>query len=293
MASRPETSLWVKVHVDVLDHPKFSQVDNDSFVMWVAAMSHSKKFLTDGVVKIEQLQKLSHVKRWKKCLQSLLENEIFALTSDGKSIEICGFLEWNPSEATVEEKREESRIRKAEWRARNAAEKAAKDSGHSGTDAGQGDGTNNPVPLLREQSTELQSTELQSTESIYIAEAAKEKPAKEKADSVSTRPRNVVWDAVIDVCDIDTKSIPKSQSSLIGKVVAELAGLEATPEDIRARGGIYKRKFPNVPLTPTALLKQWAGLTERSIPVGRPTNAGAQRQTAQAAALRMVLEASA
>lgn len=293
MATRPETSLWLKVHVDMLDHPKFSKIDNDSIVMWLAALSYSKKFLTDGVVEIDKIQRLPKVKRWKKCLESLVENNLFALNSDEKTIEICGFVEWQQSREGVEEKREEARIRKAEWRERNAAEKAKQAASPTGTDTGQQGGTNEPVPLHREQSTESQSTEFQSTESIYIAEAAKPKPARAKADSVSTRPRNVVWDAVVEVCAIDSQSIPKSQASLIGKVVAELAGLDTTPDEIRARGRIYKRKFPNVPLTPTALLKQWAGLTEKSIPVRRPINAGAERQSAQAAALRVVMEATA
>ena len=293
MATRPETSLWLKVHVDMLDHPKFNNIDNDAIVMWLACLSYSKKFLTDGVVEISKIARFPKVKRWKKCLESLVENNIFSLTSDGKSIEIYGFGEWQQSRDEVEAKREEARIRKAEWRARNAAEKQAKDTGHNGTDAEQEVGTNEPVPLLREQSTESRDLESQRAESLLKADAKKSKPAKEKADSVSTRPRNVIWDAVVEVCAIDMTSVPDGQRHLIGKVVAELAGLDTSPEEIRARGAIYKRKFPDFPLTPSALLKQWAGLTEASVPVRRPTNTSSERQAAQAAALRVVMEASA
>lgn len=293
MATRPETSLWLKVHVDMLDHPKFNKLDNDSIVMWLAALAYSKKFLTDGVVEIDKLQRLPKVKRWKKCVDSLVENKLFVRNSDEKTIEICGFSEWQQSREEVEARREKAKKRKAEQRAYAAAQEAKKAACPTGTETGQADAQDEPVPLHREQSTESQRAESQSTESIYIVEAAKPKPARAKADSVSTRPRNVVWDAVVEVCDIDSKSIPKGQASLIGKVVAELAGLNATPEDIRARGRIYKRKFPNVPLTPTALLKQWAGLTEKSIPVRRPINAGAERQSAQAASFRVVSEATA
>jgi hypothetical protein len=293
MATRPETSLWLKVHVDMLDHPKFNKIDNDSIVLWLAALSYSKKFLTDGVVEIDKIQRLPKVKRWRKCLESLVENNLFVLNSDEKTIEICGFIEWQQSREGVEEKREKAKIRKAEQRSFAAAQAAKKAAGPTGTGTGQEGGTNEPVPLHREQSTESQSTESQSTENLLKAEPKKSKPAKEKADSVSTRPRNVIWDAVVEICGVDMTSIPDGQRNLIGKVVAELAGLEATPEDIRSRGGIYKRKFPNAPLTPSALLKQWAGLTERSIPVGRPINAGTQRQTAQDAAFRMVKKAKA
>lgn len=293
MATRPETSLWLKVHVDMLDHPKFSKIDNDSIVMWLAALSYSKKFLTDGVVEIDKIQRLPKVKRWKKCLESLVENNLFALNSDEKTIEICGFVEWQQSREGVEEKREKAKNRKAEQRAYAAAQEAKKAACPTGTDTGQESGTNAPVPLHREQSTESRDLEIQSTESLLKAEAKKSKPANEKADSVSTRPRNVVWDAVVEVCGVDMTSIPDGQRQLIGKVVAELAGLNASPEDIHARGDIYKRKFPDFPLTPTALLKQWAGLTEKSIPVRKAINAASQRQSAQAAALRVVMEATA
>jgi hypothetical protein len=293
MATRPETSLWLKVHVDMLDHPKFNNIDNDAIVMWLACLSYSKKFLTDGVVEISKIARFPKVKRWKKCLESLVENNIFSLTSDGKSIEIYGFGEWQQSRDEVEAKREEARIRKAEWRARNAAEKQAKDTGHNGTDAEQEVGTNEPVPLLREQSTESRDLESQRAESIYIADDSKSTSIKPKADSVSERKRNELWDAVVEVCSIDTSSIPKSQLSKIGKVVAELRVVKASPEDVHRRANIYKRKFDDAALTPTALLNHWAELTEKSIPVRRPTNAGSQRQAAQAAAVRKVLEASA
>jgi len=283
--------IWIKVHEDVLEHPKFLELDNDAVVMWLSALLYCKRHQLDGVFPKSAISVLPKVKRWRKCLQILLESEIFSESSDGKNLVICNFLQWQTSKAEIDEKNDEKRknrekVAKHRAERKRQAQEAAEREKQNGNDVTV---TSADVTPLRVQS---QSTEPEP-ESLLIAEAPKPRPVKEKADSVSTRPRNVVWDAVVEVCSIDTSSIPKSQASLIGKVVAELAGLEATPEDIRSRGGIYKRKFPNVPLTPTALLKQWAGLTERSIPVGRPTNAGAQRQTAQAAALRMVLEASA
>jgi hypothetical protein len=293
MATRPETSLWLKVHVDMLDHPKFNNIDNDAIVMWLACLSYSKKFLTDGVVEINKIARFPKVKRWKKCLESLVENNIFSLTSDGRSIEIYGFGEWQQSRDEVEAKREEARIRKAEWRARNAAEKQSKDASPAGTNVGREGGTNEPVPLLREQRTESRDLESQRTESIYIADDSKLTSSALEADFVSERKRNELWDAVVEVCSIDASSIPKSQLSKIGKVVAELRVVKASPDDVHRRANIYKRKFDDAALTPTALLKHWAELTEKSIPVRRPTNAGSERQAAQEASLRVVMESSA
>jgi hypothetical protein len=276
--------IWAKVHEDLFDHPKFVGLDNDAIVMWLSALLYCKRAKTDGVVQVAQLRKFSHVKRWKKCYETLVNVGLFDADSDEKNIKIHNFLKWQTSRADIkkaEADRQKDNERKAKWKAAKKAEEQ-----QANGEAKKGDASRAPY---REQSQSAETEPQLNT----LAQDQKSTSNTPEADSVSERKRNELWDAVVEVCSIDASSIPKSQLSKIGKVVAELRVVKASPEDVHRRANIYKRKFDNAALTPTALLSHWAELTEKSIPVRRPTNAGSQRQAAQAAALRVVMEASA
>lgn len=70
--------------------------------------------------------------------------------------------------------------------------------------------------------------------------------------------------AICDVCGWDWRELPRSAFGSIGKVAAELIEVNATPEDVHRRAEVYSQKFTfghsKAVLTPTALLKHWAGL---------------------------------
>jgi len=92
MSTTPQGNLWLRVHIDFMDHPKFIDLDNDSIVLWLSAMSYSKRFLTDGVVPVSKIRSLSGAKRWRKCVENLVNRDIFHWDFDQKNIIIHDFV---------------------------------------------------------------------------------------------------------------------------------------------------------------------------------------------------------
>ena len=73
------------------------------------------------------------------------------------------------------------------------------------------------------------------------------------------RPADDVWDALVAVCGWETPhDNDKTSRGRLGRVTRELVAMEATAADVRERASQYRRRMPNVELTPEALLKHWA-----------------------------------
>lgn len=71
------------------------------------------------------------------------------------------------------------------------------------------------------------------------------------------RPPDVVWNAMLEVCGINGE-IPSSARGAYNKARSELNAVHATPETIRQRASIFRMRWPQVSLTPTALSRRWA-----------------------------------
>lgn len=78
----------------------------------------------------------------------------------------------------------------------------------------------------------------------------------------AARPRDVVWDAVMDACQIDTASIPGSARGAYNKAVADLKQANADPDEIARRAMHFRMHWPDITLTPTALARRWAEIAE-------------------------------
>jgi hypothetical protein len=82
-----------------------------------------------------------------------------------------------------------------------------------------------------------------------------DKKEKILAEPQVERPRNEVWDCVIETFKFNP--VTKNELSRIGKVVADLKEKGATPERIQKVYAHYKRKWPEIDCTPEALVKHW------------------------------------
>lgn len=72
------------------------------------------------------------------------------------------------------------------------------------------------------------------------------------------KPRDPVWDALLLACGIPlTASIPKSARGAYNRAVRDLREIRATPEAIKAHADAFRRRWPAVSLTPTALVRRW------------------------------------
>lgn len=104
---------WVRIHDGALGHPKIAGIVELShpFTLWVWGLSHSQMHLTDGIIVRETLPK----RAWKTAAE-LVRRRLWEEHPEGWLIH--DFVKWNDSRETVEERKEESRRRKEEWKAR-------------------------------------------------------------------------------------------------------------------------------------------------------------------------------
>lgn len=86
-------------------------------------------------------------------------------------------------------------------------------------------------------------------------------PTTASLDEARTRRRDLLFDAIVEVCELEPSSMTRSAAAVVGKTRRELADVGATPDGIRERAEEYHRKFRGAALTPTALLKHWPSLT--------------------------------
>lgn len=72
--------------------------------------------------------------------------------------------------------------------------------------------------------------------------------------------RNETWDALAAVLGWEPERGDRAGEKRFGKAVRDLNAVAATPASIRQRAGEYRRRWPNVRLTPEAFLKHWSDL---------------------------------
>ena len=87
----------------------------------------------------------------------------------------------------------------------------------------------------------------------------------------TARPRNKLWDAVVEACGWDGK-LTKSQQGRVAAAVKELADIGADPAEVIRRAAIYRMKYQGMDVTPTALSANWASIAQA--PAGKFTDAG-------------------
>lgn len=73
----------------------------------------------------------------------------------------------------------------------------------------------------------------------------------------TARRRDVVWETVMEVCGIDPTQITSSSRGAYNRAVRDLRDLGAGPEAIVVRATVFRRRWPEASLTPTALARRW------------------------------------
>lgn len=72
--------------------------------------------------------------------------------------------------------------------------------------------------------------------------------------------KDLLWEAIMRVCEIDTEHITSSARGSYNKAASQLRQVSATPEDVAARADRYRTRFPFSALTPPALARHWCEL---------------------------------
>ncbi len=81
-------------------------------------------------------------------------------------------------------------------------------------------------------------------------------PAKRQRATAHRRP-DVLWDALMEACEVDVGRISKSARGAYNRAASELRAVAATPEEIRLAAEILRRTWREGQITPTVLARRW------------------------------------
>lgn len=93
---------------------------------------------------------------------------------------------------------------------------------------------------------------------------------KDKPLAPAARKRDELFEAMVEVCELNPDELTKSARGRINTAVKELRDVGASPAGVRARAGVHRQRWPNAELTPTSLAANYAQL-------GRPASNGHSR----------------
>jgi len=267
------SSLYVKLDVNYDDDPAIIEAGEKAELLFVRGLVLAKRTLSDGFIADAQLPRtgLSGVAARAK---RLVEVGLWVRDEDRGGYWIRSWSKRNPSKADVEQlvetRRENGRKGGlASGAARRSKQGASPDPNQlASDDAKQGAAATPEQPANPEQSraeTEQSKTPLGAAV-----------PATQDSDGAppgQKRPRDEIWDTMLEVCGLTGQEPTSSARGAWNRAAAELRGLKVTPDEIRTTAAAYRRQWPNVSLTPTALSRRWAeaqALTPPPDPVRRP-----------------------
>ena len=88
------------------------------------------------------------------------------------------------------------------------------------------------------------------------------------------RKPDPLWDTMLAVCGIDGSTLTKTGRGQVNAALKELREIGATPADIEGKAKAYRKTWPDVSLTPTALVKHWGSLAVKATQVSRACECG-------------------
>ena len=87
-----------------------------------------------------------------------------------------------------------------------------------------------------------------------------------QVEPVAAAPRKTdpLFDTMLAVCGIDPATLTRTARGAVNKALKELREIGATPADLEAKAAAYRKTWPGMSLTPTALVKHWAQLATKA-----------------------------
>lgn len=90
--------------------------------------------------------------------------------------------------------------------------------------------------------------------------------ASDDAKKKYKKPVDPIWDALLAVCGLEGSTPTASERGAWNKAVGALRAVRATTGEIEAKAAAFRRRWPHVSLTPTALARHWSECV-----AGKPT----------------------
>lgn len=79
------------------------------------------------------------------------------------------------------------------------------------------------------------------------------------------RPRDELWDTLTNVLGYNPKDITRNIRGQLNSALAQLREIQATPQDIIERAGIFQYMYPSIKMTAMGLINRWADLTPSNL----------------------------
>lgn len=210
---------WVKLDDSFPNHPRIHGLSDRAFRLYITGLCYSAHYLTDGKLTPKSLRSLGKV----ATKRELIEAGLWIETDDG-NVTIRDYLEYNPTAAEVKEKRQKNTERVTNWRKRNAVRNAVTNTVTN----------ENVTPLVTHPPSH---------------------PIPSNASSTKKRAHDEVWDALIVV--MSREPLTASERGAWNRAAKELREAGASAEQIIGVAAGYRREWPDVELTPSALAKHW------------------------------------
>lgn len=109
---------------------------------------------------------------------------------------------------------------------------------------------------------EPDATDTEEASSVVVGEGSGEVEVEGVVVAPAPRPRDDIWDALTSALECEPHT--ESERGAWNKARKELAAAEATPEQIHHRADEYRRRWPNMTLSPNALARHWGELATKA-----------------------------
>ena len=96
-----------------------------------------------------------------------------------------------------------------------------------------------------------------ASERRSVGSVGDESPKKPARKPPKNHDHQQLFQALAKACGVDPSKVPRSEGSKYGKCAKELHEISATPRDVLVKARRYRELWPQVSLTPTALVNQW------------------------------------
>jgi hypothetical protein len=84
--------------------------------------------------------------------------------------------------------------------------------------------------------------------------------------------RDLLFEALCQVCDVDWHEFTQPERKKFNDALAKLKAVHATPAEVKIRASEWPRRYERIPLTPHALVNNWAALApKRAVRRAEPT----------------------
>lgn len=97
-----------------------------------------------------------------------------------------------------------------------------------------------------------------------------EEPIAPTAKTNTSVKKDELFETLAEACGINWQQLTKTGRGQLNAATKELRDIQATPDQITGKAAAYRKQYPTMPLTPTALIKHWGALDDLTRPA-RPS----------------------